>query len=80
MPSLNGEDENIALLLMISILITNPILYLCRIVPAIAPSPAKPLPQRCNECLKYMDDPELKMFPGDPDTAVSWDVFLLSHE
>ncbi|GFS20276.1 DNA (cytosine-5)-methyltransferase [Elysia marginata] len=40
------------------------------IVAAITPSPAKPLPQRCNECLKYMDDPELKLFPGDPDTAV----------
>ncbi|GFN82630.1 DNA (cytosine-5)-methyltransferase [Plakobranchus ocellatus] len=40
------------------------------IIPAISPSPAKPLPQRCNECLKYMDDPELKLFPGDPDTAV----------
>lgn len=39
-------------------------------IPAIAPSPAKPLPQRCNECLKFMDDPELKLFPGDPDTAV----------
>ncbi|RUS91723.1 hypothetical protein EGW08_000549 [Elysia chlorotica] len=40
------------------------------IVPAIAPSPAKPIPQRCTECLRYMDDPELKLFPGDPDTAV----------
>lgn len=33
--------------------------------------PLKPSPLQCNECLKYLDDPELKLFPGDPDEAVS---------
>uniref|UniRef100_A0A2C9LDR8 RFTS domain-containing protein n=1 Tax=Biomphalaria glabrata TaxID=6526 RepID=A0A2C9LDR8_BIOGL len=37
---------------------------------AFSPSPAKALPLRCNECLKYLDDPDLKLFPGDADEAV----------
>ncbi|KAH9507553.1 DNA (cytosine-5)-methyltransferase 1 [Bulinus truncatus] len=40
------------------------------VIPAINPSPAKTLPFRCSECMKYMDDPDLKLFPGDADDAV----------
>lgn len=47
------------------------ILFNFRVNSVFSPSPAKALPLRCNECLKYLDDPDLKLFPGDADEAVS---------
>jgi hypothetical protein len=45
--------------------------YFYRVTSVVASSTPKPLPERCNECLKYMNDPDLKLFPGDSEDAVS---------
>ena len=35
------------------------------------PLPPTQPPPRCRLCKQYMDDPNLKIYPGDPDNAVS---------
>ena len=37
-------------------------------------SKEKLIPVRCRECRAILDDPDLLMFPGDPDDAVSWSL------
>ena len=33
---------------------------------------SKPIvPSKCHECKQLLDDPDLRLFPGDPDEAVS---------
>ncbi len=32
-------------------------------------------PQRCNQCRQMMDDPDLKVFIGDPEDAVCFSYF-----
>lgn len=56
-------------LILILINVVNLFLF-CRSTPVLASSPGKTLPERCTECLRYMDDPDLKLFPGDSDDAV----------
>ncbi len=40
-------------------------------------SKLKEEPQRCNQCRQMMDDPDLKMFIGDPEDAVC--LFFFGH-